>query len=58
MFNKDMVGDKIVTSGQYVESYLQVKLHWMLISHVCKGVFEIVGYEIIDPLEEEERPNY
>lgn len=53
-----MVGDVTVTSGQYVSSYLQVKLHWMVISHVCKGVFEIVGCEIIHPVEEEERPNY
>ncbi len=58
MFNKDIVGDVTATAGQYVSLYLQIKEHQIVISHVCKGVFEIVGFEIISPLEEEERSNY
>ena len=52
-FNKVIVDDVTFVLGQYSPLYIQTKEHQIVISHVCKGLLEIVGYDNIAPAYED-----
>lgn len=56
VFLKVIGYDVIFVVGQSTFEYLHVKEHLIVISHVYKGLFEIVGLDLIS-FQEEERPN-